>query len=73
MVEEIEAIFPNLQSSSYQVTSPENQDYNCIAWAAGDTRRWWWPDPDQWDAYWPSQLARSETLLAFVDLFASLG
>jgi len=73
MVEEIEAIFPNLQNSSYQVTSPENQDYNCIAWTAGDTRRWWWPDPDEWDAYWPSQLARSETLPAFVELFASLG
>ena len=24
--------------------------YNCIAWAAGDTRWWWWPDPN---SYWP--------------------
>lgn len=72
MVEEIEAIFPNLQSSSYRVTSPENQTYNCIAWAVGDTIKWWWPDPDEYDAYWPSQLARSETLPAFVELFMSL-
>jgi len=73
MVEEIEAIFPNLQSSSYQVTSPENQAYNCIAWAVGDILGWWWPVPDEWDAYWPSQLARNDSLPAFIELFASLG
>lgn len=25
--------------------------YNCIAWAAGDTQRWWWPSLCQ---YWPN-------------------
>ena len=46
MVEPIDAIFPGLRNSAYRVTSPAARDYNCIAWAAGDATRWWWPDPD---------------------------
>jgi len=73
MVEEIESIFPNLQRSRYQVTSPENQAYNCVAWVAGDTLKWWWPDPDVSDAYWPPEITRNETLVAFIELFRALG
>jgi hypothetical protein len=73
MVEEIEAIFPNLQGSLYQITSPENHAYNCIAWAVGDTLMWWWPDPDVTDAYWPPHILRNETLPAFIELFGDLG
>jgi hypothetical protein len=65
-------LFPNLQEKGYDVTSPETPFYNCIAWAAGDTKRWWWPDPnDQY--YWPSGVPRNETLQAFIFLFESLG
>ena len=44
MVKHIEDLFPKLRGKAYQVTSPRNEAYNCIAWAAGDTTDWWWPD-----------------------------
>lgn len=31
--------FPGLSSTSFKITSPFDPTYNCIAWAAGDTRR----------------------------------
>jgi hypothetical protein len=35
--------FPRLSSENHHVTSPESRDYNCVAWAAEDTTRWWQP------------------------------
>jgi hypothetical protein len=37
MVDEIEAAFPRLRGGNYQVTSPREDAYNCVAWAVGDT------------------------------------
>jgi hypothetical protein len=71
-MERFEALFSRLRGTPYRITSPANDVYNCIAWAAGDTNRWWWPgDPAQ--TYWPVGVPRLETLLAFRDAFASLG
>lgn len=42
---EIEIDFPNLLKSGYAITSPETIDYNCLAWAAGDTTCVWDPAP----------------------------
>jgi hypothetical protein len=75
MVERIERAFPALRGTGYQVTSPQDEIYNCIAWAAGTTTAWWWPDeadtPDS--AYWPPGVPRVETLEAFPEAFATLG
>src|SRR5437870_3230627 len=38
MVRPIEQIFPGLHGTLYQVTSPQDEAYNCIAWAAGDNQ-----------------------------------
>jgi hypothetical protein len=47
MMEHLEKLFPALLGSGYQVTSPRDEAYNCIAWAAGDTTDCWWPaDPE---------------------------
>jgi hypothetical protein len=46
--------------------------YNCVAWAAGETRRKWWPDRRN-IGYWPSGVIREETLEAFILAFISLG
>lgn len=52
--------------------SPATTAYNCIAWAAEDTRRWWWPDAmDQY--YWPPGVTREETVEAFIAAYGSLG
>jgi hypothetical protein len=67
-----EALFPDLVSTGYQVTSPPDPVYNCIAWAAGRTTEWWWPDRGRFE-YWPPGAARDETVAAFVAAFATLG
>src|SRR6266487_427431 len=51
--------------------------YNCIAWAAGENHRRWWPaDWDTVTYYWPAHLPRQpfgkETLENFVRAFESL-
>jgi hypothetical protein len=68
MVEHLESLFPGLRGSACQVTSPANDLYNCVAWAAGESQRWWWPD-----RYWPAGASRLETLECFEAVFASLG
>jgi len=68
----METFFPGLQTSQYKVTSPATISYNCISWAAGDTEKWWWPDPfDQY--FWPSGILRKESINAFVNAFEFLG
>lgn len=64
--------FPCLGPDNHEVTSPSTPRYNCIAWAVGDERRWWWPDPDE-VAYWPVPAPRLETIAAFVAAFGTLG
>ena len=64
------ATFPHLSSKIVQVTSSATVKYNCIAWAAGDDRRWWWPSPS---GYWPPGVPQQVTLDAFRRAFGTLG
>ncbi len=75
MVVPIQDRFPGLVGTSYRVSSPVTRDYNCIAWAAGDTAHWWWPDidPDNDAIFWPPSVPLEETLPAFAAAFATLG
>jgi len=68
----LEDYFPNLKVTHFSVTSPATGDYNCIAWAAGVTDTWWWPDPMGVSA-WPATAPCEETVAAFVEAFRSLG
>jgi hypothetical protein len=68
----LEDYFPNLKSAGYAVTSPPTGDYNCIAWAAGVTDDWWWPDPLRTSG-WPATAPREETVAAFIEAFRTLG
>ncbi len=67
---DLEELLPGLKGAAYSLTSKRDKQYNCIAWAAGDGERWWWPHED---AYWPPGVPREETLEAFVELFRALG
>jgi hypothetical protein len=61
--------FPRLTSANHRVTSPVAPDYNCVAWAAGDTEHWWQPGE-----YWPVELPEGEFGIgALVQAFLALG
>jgi hypothetical protein len=64
--------FPALAKAGYSVTSAAAREYNCIAWAAGVSDQWWWPDPAEINP-WPTGAPREETLSAFVEAFRTLG
>jgi hypothetical protein len=64
--------FPNLAQTSYAVTSPETVVYNCVAFAAGEDHRQWWPDSMN-VAYWPNNVSRSETVDSFLSAFRTIG
>ncbi|MBI5409313.1 MAG: hypothetical protein HZA14_08105 [Nitrospirae bacterium] len=66
----IEGIFPGLQSGGYDITSPATQEYNCIAWAAGDSETWWWPNKD---CFWPSDAPQEENLDVFIKVYEAVG
>jgi len=68
----LEEIFPGLKGQAYEIKSPSDHRYNCMAWAAGDTRNWWWPVPADEDT-WPAGVARELTVPAFREAFATLG
>jgi hypothetical protein len=61
--------FPNLSSSQFEITSDFSLDYNCIAWAAGDISRWWWPATGD---YWPID-DNSAAVDSFARAFATIG
>jgi hypothetical protein len=65
----VRAEFPNLRVGTYSVTSCPDKDYNCIAWAAGETSRYWWPI----GGYWPDGVSRERTLDAFIKAFETKG
>lgn len=64
--------FPLLKPGNFRITSDPTVEYNCIAWAAGDDTKWWWPD-DEMQSFWPDGVARQETLAAFAMAYATLG
>ena len=67
-----ESEFPGLTRDLYAVTSEESCDYNCVAHAAGDSTRWWWPDPYH-VYYWPDAVAGEQNVPAFAGMFGLLG
>lgn len=68
----LEDNFPNLHENNFEVTSDYSESYNCIAWAANDTNRWWWPVTSN-DAYWPDGVSISVTKECFIAAFQTLG
>ncbi len=66
------ATFPGLAREGYRKKSPATWNYNCIAWAASRTDRWWEPDT-LYVGYWPPGVARQYTLQAYTEAYATLG
>ena len=68
----LEVLFPNLKKSDYNITSPYDPAYNCIAWAAEDTSSWWEPDP-MGIYYWPPEVPRKYSIEAYRAAYESIG
>jgi len=56
----------------FEITSPETDTYNCIAWAVGDVTQWWWPTP-KYACYWPPGVPRDNTLPSVTLIFEMHG
>ena len=65
--------FPNLADNDYQLTSPQTPTYNCIAWAMGDTEKWWWHEGRGGGWYWPPDVPRGGSVASYVRLFEMRG
>ena len=68
----IDRQFPGLAAVGYQVTSAPDPAYNCIAYAAGETDRWW-AHPEESGYYWPGYASRTPRIHSLVAVFAGLG
>jgi len=64
----LEGRVTSLSTTRYIITSPIDKRYNCIAWAASDTRRWWQPG-----RYWLADWPQDPSVEAFEAAFATLG
>jgi hypothetical protein len=62
--------FPNSDYDKFNITSNKDRKYNCVAWAAGSSDKWWWPVEG---AYWPLNARREISINAFVEMFEMLG
>jgi hypothetical protein len=47
--------FPLLTAQNHRITSAASTVYNCVAWAANDTTKWWQPG-----VYWPIATSRND-------------
>jgi hypothetical protein len=63
---------PNLTADTCEIRSDPTNQYNCIAWAAGENFRNWWPDP-LGIGYWPPGVPRQVTTEAFMLAYGALG
>ena len=62
--------FPNLSSEDFEFVGACTEQYNCIAYAAGDTTKWWSPS---WPYYWPPWATRDNRMESLMEAFAGLG
>jgi hypothetical protein len=73
----VPAHFENISPKDFDCSSDPEDDYNCIAWAAGRTDRPWWPTIVA-PYFWPDGLPRepiheAETLENFIAAFQMQG
>ncbi|MGH9844901.1 MAG: DUF7689 domain-containing protein [Blastocatellia bacterium] len=66
-LEDIEQNFPGLKAGEWSITSDEDDDYNCIAYAVHDLRQFW--DPSLVGVrgyYWPPGVSRDDSLNGWI-------
>ena len=68
----IDEDLPHLVAEGYEVTSNSTDEYNCIAYAAGETDRWW-SHVEGDDYYWPEYASRTPSIVSLIEVFTGLG
>ena len=63
---------PRISKKNHSIESVQSALYNCIAFAAGDTKRKWWPSFPP-DAYWPAGVPYGDRVGSFTKAFETLG
>lgn len=76
--EDILKVFPGLNSDNhFKITSPYDENYNCIAWAAIHTDYWLWPPGgrrlDGVLFYWPIGVPKDDRLSSFIKMYETYG
>lgn len=71
---EIEDDFPGLIGQFFEITSPPDENYNCISWSVNNTAKYWWPiPPGAWPGRrWLTEVPQDESLDAFLALYKRL-
>jgi hypothetical protein len=69
---ELEAEFPGLLCAAYEVSSPHDPKYNCIAYAVGDVNRFSY-DAKVKGYYWPPGEPSADTLEGWIKVFSIHG
>ena len=65
---EVKRSFPLLSYGGSQLTSAVDPRYNCIAWAAGEKTRFWWPN----GPYWPGGIPKDSSVSSFIQAYQRL-
>ena len=75
-LEQVKKAFENLKDGEFKKTSETDGRYNCIAYAANEKHRYWWPVKYGMaanDVYWPEGVSKVCVLKNFVLAFETLG
>lgn len=63
---------PRLEPEGYEIASPNDETYNCVAWALSRTDVWF--EAGGWKGtYWPEGIRSDGSLDSYLELFASFG
>jgi hypothetical protein len=70
---ELEEDCPGPVKSSYEITSPRDPSYNCVAFAVGDTSHFWYDIANVKGYYWPPGSPSADTLAGWIKVFSDHG
>src|SRR6266705_4307778 len=69
---ELEEDFPGLVDSLYEIKSPRDPTYNCIAFAVVDLTHFWY-DTHTRGYYWPPGVPSADTIEGWIKVFSDHG
>jgi hypothetical protein len=73
-LKELRELFPHANFAADCITSPIDRNYNCVAWAIGDKRKWWesfgtiLPSPFP-PYHWPDDLPQDKLPDTYIRFF----